>query len=290
VEERTVHVNGVDLGVSAVGDPGDPAVLLISGAAASMDWWDEGFCERLAAGHRFVIRYDHRDTGRSVGYPAGAPGYTFVDLADDAIGLLDAYGVARGHLVGISMGGGLAQRLVVCHPDRVASLTLIATSSAGPGGPDNPDVPPMAERLAAHFADPPPPPDWSDRDAVIDHLVDGQRAFGGSLPFDEAGVRAVAGRVYDRTRDMAASQTNHWILGGDGTPIRLRLGEVTVPTLVVHGTDDPLFPLGHGELLAKEIPGAELLVLDGVGHQVPPPSTWDVVMPAILRVTSGGGP
>lgn len=105
---RIMDVNGVDLCVDTTGDPADPAILLISGMGGSMDWWEEEFCQRLAAGGRFVIRYDHRDTGRSVSYPAGAPGYTGADLAADVVGVLEALGRRSAHLTGISMGGALA--------------------------------------------------------------------------------------------------------------------------------------------------------------------------------------
>jgi pimeloyl-ACP methyl ester carboxylesterase len=131
--DRMVKANGVELCVETFGDPGDPAVLLISGATGSMDWWEDEFCHRLACGERYVIRYDHRDTGRSASYPAGAPGYTGTDLVTDAVGLLDTLGVARAHLVGVSMGGGIAQQAALDHPDRVASLTLIANSPISTG-------------------------------------------------------------------------------------------------------------------------------------------------------------
>jgi pimeloyl-ACP methyl ester carboxylesterase len=121
--------------VETFGDAGAPAILLISGAAASMDWWDAEFCRRLAAGGRFVIRYDHRDTGRSVGYPPGAPGYTGADLVGDAVGLIDALAGGRAHVVGLSMGGGIAQYLAIHHGDRVATLTLMSTSPRRLGWP-----------------------------------------------------------------------------------------------------------------------------------------------------------
>jgi len=121
--------------VQTFGYAGDPAILLIMGAAASMDWWEDGFCERLAVGRRFVIRYDHRDTGRSVSYQRGAPPYALRDLAADAVGLLDAFSLARAYLVGFSMGGAIAQLVTLDHRGRVESLTLIATSPAGPGDP-----------------------------------------------------------------------------------------------------------------------------------------------------------
>jgi pimeloyl-ACP methyl ester carboxylesterase len=285
MSQRMVRANGVDLCVDTAGDPGASAVVLISGAAAAMDWWDPDFCERLAAGGRFVIRYDHRDTGQSVTYPPGEPGYTGRDLVADAAAIIDALAGGTAHLVGISMGGGIAQYLALEHPDRVASLTLISTSPVGPRRPDGPDLPPMTERLAAVFADPGPEPDWSDRSAVIDYLVDSERPYEAPAVFDEAYVRRLAARIVDRTVDIRSSMTNHWLLGGDESPPG-RLAEVTAPTLVIHGTEDPMFPPEHGAALAREVPGAELLLLDGVGHQVPPPSTWDTVVPAILRHTS----
>jgi pimeloyl-ACP methyl ester carboxylesterase len=275
-----VRANGVDLCVETFGDPEAPAILLISGAAASMDWWDDEFCRRLAAGDRFVIRYDHRDTGRSVSYPPGAPGYTGADLVGDAAGLIDALAGGRAHVVGLSMGGGIAQALAVHRPDRVATLTLMSTS---PGPAD--DLPPMADRAEAAFADPAPEPDWTDRDAVVEHLVEGERPFAGPDSFDEAYVRAVARRVVDRTVDPESSAKNHWLIEG-GEDVRPRLGEVRAPTLVVHGTEDPFFPPGHAVALAREIPYTELLLLDGVGHQPPPRSTWDDVVPAVLRHTT----
>jgi pimeloyl-ACP methyl ester carboxylesterase len=279
-----VRANGVDLCVEAFGDPEAPAILLISGAAASMDWWDAEFCRRLAAGGRFVIRYDHRDTGRSVSYPPGAPGYIGPDLVGDAVGLIDALADGRAHVVGLSMGGGIAQHLAVHHGDRVATLTLISTSPGGPGGPDN-DLPPMAERVRAAFADPVPEPDWSDRDAVVEYLVEGERAFAGPDSFDETSVREVARRVVERTVNLESSTKNHWLVAG-GEDTRPRLGEVRAPTLVIHGTEDPLLPPGHAVALAREIANTELLLLDGIGHQAPPRWTWDLVVPAILRHTT----
>jgi pimeloyl-ACP methyl ester carboxylesterase len=279
-----VRVNGVDLCVETFGDPHAPAILLICGAAASMDWWDSEFCSRLAAGDRFVIRYDHRDTGRSVSYPPGEPGYTGPDLSADAVALIDALAGGRAHVVGLSMGGGIAQYLALANPDRVATLTLMSTSPGGPGNPDN-GLPPMAEGLKAAFADPAPDPDWTDRDAVIGYIVDAERTFAGPDSFDETYTREVARRVVDRTVNLASSYKNHWILDG-GEDTRARLGEVTAPTLVIHGTEDPFFPPGHAVALAREVAGARLLLLDGVGHQVPPRSTWDRVVPAILRHTA----
>jgi pimeloyl-ACP methyl ester carboxylesterase len=277
--EVMVHANGVELCVETFGVPREPAILLISGAAWSMDWWDAEFCRRLAAGGRFVVRYDHRDTGRSVSYSPGAPGYTGLDLIGDAVGLIDALAGGRAHVVGLSMGGGIAQYLAVEHPDRVATLTLMSTS---PGGKD---LPPMADRLESAFTDPAPDPDWTDRDAVVEYLVEGERPFAGPNSFDEAYVREVARQVVDRTVNLESSVKNHWLIAGD-EDTRPRLGEVRAPTLVIHGTEDPCFPPEHAVALAREIAGAELILLDGVGHQVPPRSTWGLVVPAILGHTA----
>ncbi len=188
-------------------------------------------------------------------------------------------GVASAQIVGISMGGALAQLIAFEHPDRVTSLVLIATSPAA-SGPE--DLPPMSDELREYFAGQ-APPDYTDRDAMVEHGVDVLRHFYGSEYFDEDRVRETAGRVFDRTRNMASSEINHMRMAGDG-PSLLRLHDIAVPTLVIHGTADPLFALAHGEALAHAIPGATLLRLDGVGHQPPPPATWDVVVPRILAL------
>jgi pimeloyl-ACP methyl ester carboxylesterase len=274
-QPKTVLANGVELCVQTFGDPASPAILLIGGAASSMDWWEEEFCEGLASGPRFVIRYDLRDTGQSVTYEPGAPQYSGEDLVADALGVLDALEVPRAHVVGVSMGGGIAQHLALDHSDRVASLTLIATSPGGPG------LPPMSAELRRRFEDPPPEPDWSDRQAVVNYLVEDLRAYAGTLPFDEEGMRSLVGRIFDRTTNIASTMTNHFILEG-GKPLRPRLGEIRAPTLVLHGTEDPLFPYPHAEALAAEIPGTRLLPLEGMGHEVPPRPVWDRVVPAIL--------
>jgi pimeloyl-ACP methyl ester carboxylesterase len=274
-----VRVNGVDLCVETFGDPADPAILLIMGAGASMDWWQDDFCARLAAGPRHVIRYDHRDTGQSISYPPGEPGYTGDDLVADAAALLGVLGVGRAHVVGQSMGGALAQVLALDHPGCVASLTLVATSPAGP----EPDLPPMAGEAQAALAAI-AEPDWSDRAAVIEYLTEQWRAVASrSRPFDAEGTRALSARVVDRTTNMESSAKNAYAAEGSDR-WRDRLGGLDVPTLVVHGTEDPVFPLGHGQALAREIPGAELLTLEGGGHELAR-RDWDVVVPAILRIS-----
>jgi pimeloyl-ACP methyl ester carboxylesterase len=274
----TVQVNGVELCVQTFGAPSDAAVLLLGGASSSMDWWREDFCEQLAAGGRYVIRYDQRDTGESTSSPAGAPDYRADDLLADIVALLDALQIERAHVVGLSMGGGMAQWLALEHPERLASLTLIATSP----GPDS-DLPPAAPRIAELFENPPPPPDWSNPDAVVEHMVEEHRPYAGELGFDADDVRRVATIVVDRTRDPEASATNHWLLGGGDEPLRPRLGEIQAPTLVIHGTDDPMFPLPHGQALAREIPDARLVTVQGMGHEFPPRPAWDQVIDELLR-------
>ena len=276
-----VRANGVDLCVQTFGDAGDPALLLIAGAEFSMDWWEDELCERLAAGRRYVIRYDFRDTGQSVTYEPGAPGYDGADLTADAVGVLDALGVERAHVVGMSMGGGIAQELALEHRSRVATLTLISTSFAVPRSADQPPLPPSAPELA----EPVPEPDWSDREAVVDYILERLRPYRGSLQVDGERQRELVERVVDRTVNIESTLKNHSLIHG-GEPVRGRLSDLNVPTLVLHGTEDPAFPLGHGEALAEEIPGARLLVLEGVGHELPPRPTWDRVVPAILEHTA----
>jgi pimeloyl-ACP methyl ester carboxylesterase len=260
--ERMVEANGVRLCTEPFGDPADPPILLIAGLGSSMLWWDEGFCRLLADGGRYVIRYDHRDTGRSVGYEPGRPGYTGGDLDSDAVGVLDAYGIPAAHLVGWSAGGGIAQLLALDHPARVLSLVLISGSPAVPVGRSLP--PPTAEFMrfvsTARV-------DWSDTDSAIDYLVEYSRVLAGTVrPFDERPARDLVRGDAERARDFSALQ-NHDLLADDARP-RAPLSSISSPTLVIHGSADPMFPIEHGEALAEEIPGARLLPLEGGGHGV----------------------
>ncbi len=259
-----IDVKGAQLCVDTFGDASEPAVLLIMGGAASMDRWEPRFCEQLAQRGRYVIRYDHRDTGGSTTYPPGRPGYTGDDLVADAVAVLDRLGIERAHVVGMSMGGAIAQRIAVDHPGRVRSLTLMCTSPIGTGGSD---LPPMSDAMRAVFSDDAEEPDWADRDATIAYLLEVERPYAGTRGIDEDELREIIGHAYDRSISMA-SANNHFMV--DGSDIeRARLAEITAPTLVVHGTADPLFPPAHGEALAREIPGAQLLLIDGLGHEFP---------------------
>jgi pimeloyl-ACP methyl ester carboxylesterase len=278
-----LEANGVEICAEKFGEASDPALLLIMGSGASMDWWDDEFCELLAAGSRLVIRYDHRDTGESVSYPPGAPGYTGDDLDKDAVGLLDALDLSRAHLAGISMGAAIAQIVALDNPDRVASLTLISTTSAVPR-PGKPALPGMSAEASARFAAI-SEPDWSDRDAVIEYMVDLERACVGEIPFDERRFQAYAQRAYDRTTNVRSMLSNHDLIHGSESPKDRRLGDLRAPTLVVHGTEDPMFPHEHGVALADEIPRAELLTVEGMGHELPS-AVWDRIVPAILEHTA----
>ena len=277
-DEQLLDINGITLCAQAFGDPAAPTMLLIGGAEASMDWWDDGLCARLAGGGRHVVRYDTRDTGRSTTYPPGRPPYGRDALLADAVALLDELDTRSAHVVGVSMGGDIAQRLAVHHPDRVSSLTLIATS---PGGPD---LPPMSEELAQKFAQGgDEAPDWGDRESVIAYYLDGEHTFAGTIPVDEDWVRRVAGTAWDRSPSLASAQ-NHWLLD-DGVSVTGRLAEITAPTLVLHGTADPLLPYGHGEALAREITGARLVPLEGMGHGMPPIEVWDTAITEMLAIS-----
>jgi len=264
------------IATSTHGSPTDPAVLLIGGSGSSMDWWEPDFCAQLTG--RYVIRYDHRDTGESPSYPPGRPGYTGDDLVRDALTVLDQVGVAAAHIVGISMGGAIAQVLTLDHPTRVLSLTAISTT-AGAGDPDLPGMTPSVTSALAALSE----PDWSDEAAVVRYMVDLQHALAAE-PFNEAETRAIAAKAVARTKNNESSHKNHHATEG-GAPWRHRLAEITVPTLILHGDEDPLFPLPHGEALAREIPGARLVVLPRTGHEFPR-RNWPLVTREILALTS----
>jgi pimeloyl-ACP methyl ester carboxylesterase len=271
--------DGTRLCVDVLGAPGAPALLLMAGTGGSMDSWDDDLCARLVARGLRVIRYDQRDTGASTTWPAGAPGYGAQELLTDAVAVLDACGVDQAHVVGLSAGGGTAQRLALEHRDRVAAVTLIATTAIDPAVRD---LPGPAPALAALLAAERPAVDWSDRDAAITALVEEERPYAGPDAFDEDRARAIAARVVARSRDLAAATTNHDLLASwEPGPSDLRALS-GLPVLVVHGTADPLFPLPHGRALAAAIPGAQLLEIEGMGHQLPPERAWDRLVDALL--------
>ena len=290
--EKMVKANGVDICTEEFGDPSDPTILLVMGATASMLRWPVAFCERLAAGGRHVIRYDNRDTGRSTTYDVGTVPYTVEDMADDAIGVLDAYGVEQAHIVGASMGGMITQQIALRHPDRVLTITPImttpdpsgvASAAAGGDGAGSPLPLPSEEFMTKVMAG--LTLDWTDEEAVIANGIAMNEALTGSRhPFDADEARDLVVGEMKRASNYRSNQ-NH-VLAIANTPAwRQRLGEIAAPTLVIHGTEDPILPFPHGEAVAAEIPGAKLLPMEGVGHEIPL-GEWDIVVPAILEHTA----
>ncbi|HYN51790.1 MAG TPA: alpha/beta hydrolase [Thermoleophilaceae bacterium] len=277
--EKMITSGGAEICTGTFGDPSEPPVLLIMGQMASMLWWPADFCDRLANGGRFVLRYDNRDTGRSTGYEPGEATYTLDDLAGDAIAVLDGYDIERAHLVGMSLGGGVAQLVALEHPARVASVTAISTTKVGEPDPSLPGPDPGYMEHAGAFED----LDWSDTQALGDLIVEDARQVAGSRhPFDEAAARDLVTRDLERARNPQ-SLMNHGMLGG-GEKAQDRLGEIAAPFLVIHGSADPIFPHQHGVALAEAVGGAELVTLEGGGHELNQ-GDWDQILDAILSHT-----
>lgn len=281
-ERREIRTSdGATLIAESIGNPAAPSLLLIGGATWSMDWWDDNLCDLLAEQGLQVLRYDQRDTGGSTSYPPGQPPYGSDDMAADALAVLDGYDVPSAHVLGFSMGGGTAQRIAAQHPERVRTLTLVSTSPATDVGRE---LPAPTEEIMATFTDEAEPPDWNDRDAVISWIVEGERPYAGPGHFDEAALRCLVGRVYDRTHSMEAATTNHFVVAAKDAPA-VDLAAVSVPTRVLHGSHDPLFPPGHGQVLAEVLHGGDVIVLENTGHQLPPPDTWPVLANALRNHT-----
>jgi pimeloyl-ACP methyl ester carboxylesterase len=269
-----INANGVAVGVESFGNDDAPLVLLAGGT--TMLSWPNSLCERLAAGGRRVVRYDLRDSGESTMADPEAPNYTLRDLAADAAALVDALGGGPAHLAGIGVGGMVAQVAALDHPGRFSALTLAGTRVVAPGPPDD-DLPDHDQatmsRLFARSM-----PDWTDRQAVAQFAAVAAEILGD----DPVAARAVSGRIWDRTPSTAppvqmANQMGMVFSKLDCKPRwRERLSEIKVPTLVVHGRRDPFFPIGNGEAIMREIPGARLLVLDNAATAIPDGSAQEV--------------
>ncbi len=278
--ERMIRTNGTELATEAFGDPAHAPLLLIMGGMASMLWWPDEFCGKLASHNRYVIRYDQRDTGHSTKYPPGNPLYTLDDFVKDAIGVLDDYGIAGAHIVGMSLGGMIGQFAALGYPSRVLSLTAISST---PVGADSSRLPASGEAWAEHLAAS-EEVDWSDRTQVIAFMVEDARLTAGTAhPFDEAQVKALLERDYDRAGGYL-SATNHGELKSGGS-WRSRLQEMRVPLLVIHGTADPVFPFEHGIALSTAVPGAKVVRIDGGGHELHR-ADWDTIIGAVVAHTS----
>ncbi len=273
------------------GDPADPAVLLVMGFTAQMIAWDEELC-RLIAGHGLhVIRFDNRDCGLSSKTPGDPPNvmalvmaaqagravgdvpYTLSDMATDGLAVLDHLGIDRAHVVGASMGGMIAQMMAIEHPERVATLTSIMSTT---GDPSVGQASPAA--MAALIAPPP-----TDREGVIEAGVKLYDLIGGSYEVDEDLVRQRMAASFDRCFYPigAAFQMAAIVATGDRTE---RLASVTAPTLVVHGLEDSLIAPSGGEATAAAVPGAELVTYDRMGHDLPR-QIWDDLVGRLARHT-----
>ena len=258
-----------ELYAETFGAAGDPA-LLLHGASNAMTAWDAELCERLAAQGRHVVRLDSRDAGKSA--RADAPGaYSLDDLAADIVACLDALELPAATLAGVSQGGMSAQIVAVEHPERVAGLVLISTTVLG-----DESLPGPVEGLFSGGLE---PPDWSDRADVVRYLVELERPYGGDT-FDEELMTRIAENAVDHTDDIA-TQLSQPFEAAPGRLVRDRLGEIRAPTVVVHGTADPMFPLEHGRARAAAIPGARLLALDGFGHATLPRRFWPELLAAM---------
>jgi pimeloyl-ACP methyl ester carboxylesterase len=295
--ERTVRAHGLELWAEDFGDPGHPTVLLVMGAQGQGIQWNDGIVRRLVTGGLHVIRYDHRDTGRSSTVDFAAHPYTIADMASDALAVLDSFGVERAHLVGASAGGLMAQILALGHPTRVLTLTVLSSQPLGTDtagvieraltgtAPRPGELPPPTAELLAALTSVLVDPEGGPEDYLATRLRLWRALHGTVLPFDEDEYREMEERVHARARDLRAP-LNHTFAGAAGVDHEPEdLAAVTAPTLVLHGSEDPMFPPEHGEATAAAIPGARLVVLRGMGHTLPKALDGDLA-DEILRHTA----
>jgi pimeloyl-ACP methyl ester carboxylesterase len=284
--EQIARVGGIEICYETFGNPDDPALLLVMGLGTQMVAWPLGFCELLAARGFFVIRYDNRDTGRSTHMRELPPptlkqlllrerraaGYSLADMADDGIGLLGRLGIERAHVAGASMGGMIAQTMAVRHPDRVLSLASIMSNTGHwwRGTPGLRVYPIFVRRPAR------------DREGVIESAVSVFRLIGSpGFPFDEPATRRAAELSYERGYDPAGSarQLAAILAAGDRTA---ELRRITAPTVVIHGTKDRMIRRSGGRATARAIPGAKLVEIEGMGHDLPR-GAWGRMVDAIVE-------
>jgi len=278
---NTVHANGIELAYDSFGDTTNEAILLIAGLGTQMIRWTAPFCEELAARGYRVIRFDNRDAGCSTHFSQCPPPdfgalaamlmagrrpsvpYSLHDMAADAIGLLDGLSIDRAHVVGRSMGGMVAQIMASEHPGRVLSLTSIMSSTG------NPELPQAAPDIMAMMTRPAPNP-FSDEPGFLAHSLDfAQRISGSRYLFDGEAHRLLVLEEVRRAYDPGGTgrQIAAMAVTGDR---RSRLAAITVPALIVHGIDDPLVLPACGRDTAMSIPNAELMLIDGMAHDLPP--------------------
>jgi pimeloyl-ACP methyl ester carboxylesterase len=291
--EQFAKANGIELCYDTFGDRKDPPLLLIMGLGAQMILWDDGFCTALAARGFYVIRFDNRDIGRSTkvageapplpklleqsltGKPIEAP-YTLRDMAADAVGLMDALGISRAHVVGASMGAAITQELAINFADRLLTATCIMGTSGDPRLP-----PPTQEAMAVLMT-----PTPLDGEAYMERFLWTWRVLRGSaFPEDEARERARAERIFARGINPpgVARQLAAIFASGERSAA---LPKVRVPMLVIHGTADPLVPVEGGRAIAAGVPGARLVEIEGMGHALPP-AVWDEVVEEVEKHARG---
>lgn len=268
----TTTTNGIEIAYATYGDPSSPPLLAIHGLGAQMTDFPPAFVDGLVERGYFLITFDNRDQGQStwmdeagqpdistlLGKPDSPVPYLLADMAADAAGLLDALGIDDAHVLGVSMGGMIAQQFAIDYPDRVRSLTSIMSTPGPTTGPPTPEA--MEALLVAPV---------TEREAAIEQSLAGSRVIASTgFPFDEFGMRARAEVHFDRGHHPAgtARQLAAILASPDRTAA---LAGVTVPTLVVHGAADPLVTLPGGEATAAAVPGAELWVVEGMGHDLP---------------------
>lgn len=279
-----ITANGIELEYDTIGNPADPALLLVAGLGAQLIEWQEDFVHQIAEHGFHVIRFDNRDVGRSswldelpvpdiaalLAGTSAAP-YSLGDMGDDAAALLDALRIPAAHVVGASMGGMIVQRLVIDHPDNVWSMTSIMSTTG------DPNVGQLNEATVAALSGPPA----SDRESAITAAIAGYRVLGSpGFPVSDEELRARAEATYDRGYHPAGSarQLAAVLTASDRTEA---LHKVTVPTTVIHGEADPLVDISGGKATAAAIPGAELLTIPGMGHDRPR-GAWPRIIDAIV--------
>jgi pimeloyl-ACP methyl ester carboxylesterase len=253
-----VQANGITIEYETVGSPSGEPMLMVMGHGAQLVVWPRALLERLAGEGFFVIVYDNRDVGKSTTFPLGTQ-YSVSDMAADGMGLLDALGIDSAHIVGASLGGGIVQYMVIEHPHRVRSLCSIMSTTSGPGLPP---PPPHVIEAAAR-------PQPTERAEIIEAAVETAHLIGSTaFAIDDDQVRERAARSFDRGYHPAGriNQAMAVAAANDRTE---DLGKVVVPTVVIHGSIDPLVSVVGGEMTAKAIPGAELVIIEGMGHDLP---------------------
>jgi pimeloyl-ACP methyl ester carboxylesterase len=289
-EIRTAPSNGITLAYETFGDPGAVPVLLVMGLGTQMIAWRDGFCALLAARGHYVTRFDNRDIGLSTHLDEAKPGqpvaaflgrpaaYLVSDMADDAAGLIAELGVGSVHVVGVSMGGCISQSLTLTHPQLVRSLTSIS-SSTGSRRVGRPRFDVAVRMLVRRPA--------ANREEAIALSVATWRRIGSpTYPFDLAAIEAIAGEAYDRRYDPAGGARQFAAILG--SPDRTAaLGGVAVPTLVLHGDADPLIGVSGGAATAAAIPGARLVTIPGMGHDLPE-ALWPRLVEEISANVSAG--